>query len=213
VVGDSEWNEAVGRSRTRTEDAFKKYADRYFWREYDLQGYTYRALCEEAVLRPYVRREHRVWYKSKDKQLLVLDFGILDPTKSAKNYPCWPVKEMIQMKFPVEFRTGLTEPKDLKRDKAADSFPYYEKRCRTRIRAEIWEDYKKFIKVKDKARNISASARGHIMYFDLAENPSYSSSEDLIADLKEKKGVDPTKIGRWALNMTYVHTRPRERMA
>lgn len=212
VIRNPEWNEAINRSKTRTEKAYRLLADRFFWREYDLQGYMYQILCEEPVLRPYVRKEHRVWYKNKRKQLLILDFGVLDPTKSNRNYPYWPVIEMIQLKFPVEFRTGLTEPDDLKREKAADSFPYYEGRCRTRIRAKIWDDYKKFVKAKNKARNVDDSARCHIMYFDLAENPSYLSNEEIRKDFQDKKRVDPTKIGKWPLEITYVHTHPKPRL-
>lgn len=205
-----EWREAVDRGKTMTENAFRRYADRYFWREYDLQGYMYKALYREPVLRPYIRREHRVWYKTKDKQVLVLDFALLDPTKSPKGYPDWPVKEMIQLKYPVEFKTGKTQPDDLDSDKVASSQSYYRGRCRTRIRAKIWEDYKKYVKAKGKARNVGGSARCHIMYFDLAEKPSYSGSEELRGNFQERMKVNPHRIGKWPLLITYVHSYPTE---
>lgn len=209
-VDATNWEEAIDRSKTRTEKAFRMFADRFFWREYDLQGHMYQILCEEPALRPYVRKEHRVWYKNKKKQLLILDFGILDPAESNNHYPYWPVIEMIQLKFPVEFSTGLTEPDDLKPEKTAAAFSYYERRCRTRIRAKIWSDYKKFLKAKNRARNVKASARCHIMYFDLAENPSYADDEELRKDFQKKKGVSPYNVGEWPLDITYVHTHPKQ---
>lgn len=68
-----EWSQAIECSKATTENAFRRYANLYFWREYDLQGYMYKALYREPILRPYIRREHRIWYKDKQKQLLVLD--------------------------------------------------------------------------------------------------------------------------------------------
>lgn len=216
-LDEQAWKEAIDRSKKRTENAFKKYGDSYFWREYDIQAYMYIALYKEPILRPYIRREHRIWHKKKHegrlKQQMILDFALLDPKRRIEGKPGWRVKEMIQLKYPVEFKSGRTEPDDLIIPKAESSDSYYKKRCRTRITGKVLDDYEKYEEASTEARDISDSARCHIMFFDLAEKPSYSSNENLRDDLrnppsKRREGVNPSKIGKWPLTITYVHTCP-----
>ena len=198
------WEEALARAKKRTREAFKELAGLVLWREYDLQAYMFKMMLEEGVLRQYVRREHRIWYSDKKKQLVVLDLALLDTETEDARYPFWPVREMIQLKYPVEFRSGLTEPSYLERERAIESSSHYLERCRKKILRETLIDYEKFARAVGKTANVLPSARCHIMYFDFSRLPTYSSSGELLEDLG-KKGVDTHSIGSWPLQVTYTH--------
>lgn len=205
------WEYALGRSMSETIRHFVENSNRVFWREYDLQSCMYGNMYFHDVLRPYLRREHRIWTEDESEQLLVLDLALLDPEDADRKYPYWPVREMIQLKYPVEFITGLTEPQDLTLMEDAPTQAEYIERCRTRIRRKISKDYQKFEKAAGKARNVSDSARCHIIYFDLANKPSYTSSEELIGDLRDRTDVDVHRIVSLPLTVRYAHTYPRNR--
>ena len=210
-VDERVWETALAYCKNGIVRDFKDHSNEVFWREYDLQSRMYGRMFEQTILRSYLRREHRIWAEDGRKQLLVLDLALLDPEDADRMYPHWPVREMIQLKFPVEFITGLTEPQDLTLKEDAPTQAKYIERCRTRIRKKISEDYQKFEKAVGKARNISDSARCHIIYFDLANKPSYLSSEELNRDLRDSTNVDVWRIGSWPLTVRYAHAYPRDR--
>ncbi len=195
----------MARAKRRTREAFKKLAVSVLWREYDLHAYMFKMVLEEAVLRKCVRREHRIWGSNKKKQLVVLDLALLDAETENTGYPFWPVREMIQLKYPVEFRTGLTEPYYLEQERALESSPRYLDGCREKILRETLIDYEKFSRAVGETANVLPFARCHLMYFDFSRLPIYSSSTEFLEDLG-KRGVDPRRIGNWPLEVTYTHT-------
>ena len=214
MVGDFDvvgWDDAIEKVKAVTETAFHEYSNSLFWREFDIQGLMYGEFFKNPSLRPYVHREHRIWGRDGVQELRYLDLALLDPEKRSEGYPYWPVRELIQLKYPVEFATGMTEPDDMSEEKASADESYYMERCRNRILDKVLEDYRKFEEIADVARNISPSARCHILYFDSARKLPYASSESLKADLKSKKGVEPDRVGPWPLILEYQYQTPKHR--
>lgn len=209
TLDKARWDRALERSIDETAGTFRARANEIFWREYDLQSYLYSTLFKESMLQPYVRREHRIWYREKPKQLLVADLALLDPESMDVGYPYWPVREIIQLKYPVEFKTGLTAPATGSLEEGEKSSPRHREAHRRKIRSGILEDYDKYVKAVDVARNIADVVRCRILYFDTTDEPAYASNEEFWEDLREKTNMNPTHLGPWPLVVSYYPASPR----
>lgn len=179
-LSSSVWNRALDHSKKRLMDEFIARGHKWFWREYDLQSYLYHVMidddtCKKAFVRDgacLVRREHHLIDKD-NKPLLTLDIAVLDPSPSHAPHGeynrTWPIRELIQLKYPREFKTGLTQPDDLPDDCFRNDPERYERRCRTRFKRKVEMDYGLFSKHLKNAINLSDSASCHMVYFDITQ--------------------------------------------
>lgn len=85
----------------------------------------------------------------------------------------------------------------------------YRDKCRDRIIRKLRTDLDLLTQAHGRAKNIGSAARCHFMYFDVADEPAYAPGEDLIEDIRERVGFDPTRLGDWSIFISYAHAHPQ----
>lgn len=207
----------MSRAIDDTIEAFREHRNRWYGREYDLQSYMYHRVLVHAGVdasdtakepeRVPIRREHRIWKEPSGKRKDILkevDLALLDSAHVSEKEMRHPVCEIVELKYPVEAKTGLTEYDQHTLKEVDPRSDCYKRVAKNRFGRKFLEDYTKLDELLPSAKNLTEDVRCRMLYFDLIRG-SYWQSPDEIREAR-MKGIkrDLTRVGDRPLEFTYI---------
>lgn len=213
---EAQWREMLSQAIGDTIAAFRAHRDKWFGREHDLQSYLYHRVLVRAGVdetdsfnepeRILIRREHRIWKEPVGKQdgmLKEVDLALLTSGDVQEEELRRPVCEVVELKYPVEAITGLTERQDLTLQDVDIQSDRYKRGCRNRFKKKFLEDFRKLHERLPSAVNLAEDALCRIVYFDLVRDDYWESPQE-IREKTKGLGMDLHHVGGVPLAFTYV---------
>lgn len=213
---EAQWREVLSQAIGDTIATFKAHRDKWFGREHDLQSYLYHRVLVRAGVdetdssdepkRILIRREHRLWKEPVGKQdgmLKEVDLALLTSGDVQEGELRRPVCEVVELKYPVEAITGLTERQDLTLQDVDIRSDRYRRGSRNRFKKKFLEDLRKLDERLPSAVNLAEDALCRIIYFDLVRGDYWESPQE-ISEKTKGLGMDLHQVGGIHLVFTYV---------